>query len=161
MYYHFHMFRRLRKIIPSSLLLNIYKSYVQSKIEYGLSIWDCTTEFTLNLVQRIQNLLASIICNSFDYIHSRGIDLVRSLKLQTMREWRDYFLCVLMFKCIPGLATHYLSNDVTMHVVLHGYGTRSAENMDLYMPWCSKEIYRRSFSRFYHDTVAFMNYLFL
>ena len=37
------------------------------------------------------------------------------------------------------------SNDVTMHVDIHGYDTRSAENMDLYRPWCSKEIYNRSF----------------
>ena len=82
---------------------------------------------------------------NFDYIHSRGIDLVRSLKLQTIRERRDYFLCVLMFKCIHGLAPHYLSNDVTMHVDIHGYDTRSAENMDLYIPRCAKEIYKRSF----------------
>ena len=50
MYYYFHMFRRLRKILPSALLLNIYKTYVQSKIDYGLSIWGCTTEVN---VQRI------------------------------------------------------------------------------------------------------------
>ena len=145
MHYHFHMFRRLRKILPSALLLNIYKTYVQSKIDYGLSIWGCTTEVNLDRVQRIQNLLARIICNNFDYIHSRGIDLVRSYKLQTIRERRDYFLCVLMFKCIHGLAPHYLSNDVTMHVDIHWYDTRSAENMDLYIPRCAKEIYKRSF----------------
>ena len=114
-------------------------------IDYGLSIWDCTTEVNLNRAQRIQNLLARIICNNFDYIHSRGIDLVRSLKLQTIRGRRDYFLCVLMFKCIHGLAPHYLSNDVTMHVDIHGYDTRSAENMDLYIPRCAKEIYKRNF----------------
>ena len=145
MYYYFHMFRRLRKIPPSALLLNIYETYVQSKIDYGLTIWGCTTEVNLNRVQRIQNLLARIICDNFDYIHSRGIDLVRSLKLQTIRERRDYFLCVLMFKCIHGLAPHYLSNDVTMHVDIHGYDTRSAENMDLCIPRCVKEIYKRNF----------------
>ena len=61
MYYYFHMFRRLRKILPSALLLNIYKTYVQSKIDHRLSIWGCTTEVNLNRVQRIQNLLARII----------------------------------------------------------------------------------------------------
>ena len=98
MYYHFHMFRRLMKILPPALFLNIYKTYVQSKIDYGLSIWVCTTDVNLNRVQRIQNLLANIICNNFDYIHSRGIDFIRSLKLLTTRERRDFFLCVLMFK---------------------------------------------------------------
>ena len=38
-----------------------------------------------------------------------------------------------MFKCIHGLAPHYLSNGVTMHVDIHGYDTKSAENMDLYI----------------------------
>ena len=36
-----------------------------------------TTEANLNLVQKIQNLLARIICNNFYYIHPRGIDLIR------------------------------------------------------------------------------------
>ena len=61
MYYYVHMFRRLRKILSSQLLLNIYKSYVQSKIDYELSIWGCTTEANLDRMQRIQNLLARII----------------------------------------------------------------------------------------------------
>ena len=50
-----------------------------------------------------------------------------------------------MFKCIPGLAPHYLSNDVTMHVNIHGYIYKD-ENVDLYKPRCTKEIYKRSFS---------------
>ena len=73
MYYYFHMFRRLRKILPSALLLNIYKTYVQSKIDYGLSIWGCTTEVNLNRVQRIQNLLVRIICNNFHYTVRDGV----------------------------------------------------------------------------------------
>ena len=145
MYYYFHIFRRLRKILPFALLLNIYKTYVQSRIDYGLSIWGCTGEANLNRVLRIQNLLARIICSNFDYIHTRGFDLVRSLKLRTMRERREYLLCVLMFKCIHGLVPHYLSNDVTMHVDIHGYDTRSAENMDLFIARCTMEIYKRSF----------------
>ena len=145
MYYYFHMFRRLRKIIPSALLLNIYKTFVQSKIDYGLSIWGYTTEVDLNRVQWIQNLLARIICNNFDYIHSRGIDLVRSLKLQTTREKRDYFLCVIMFRCIHGLAPYYLSNDVTMHVDIDGYDTRSAENTNLYIPRCARRFIKEVF----------------
>ena len=45
-----------------------------------------------------------------------------------------------MFKCTHGLAPHYLSNDVTMHVdIKNGYDTRSAENMDLCIPRCWSE----------------------
>ena len=37
-----------------------------------------------------------------------------------------------MFKSSYGLAPYYLSNDITMHVDIHGYDTMSADNMDLY-----------------------------
>ena len=54
-------------------------------------------------------------------------------------------LCTIMSKCSHGLAPHYLSNAVTMHFDIHGYDTRSGDNMNLYLPHCSKEIYKRSF----------------
>ena len=145
MNYYLHVLRRLNKIFPKQLLLKVYKSYIQSKLDYGLSIWWCTTEGNLDRVQRIQNFCARIICNKYGYINTRGIDLVKSLKLQAIRERRDYFVCVLMFKCIHGLAPHYLSNDVTMVVDIHGYDTRSSENMDLYVPRYIKELCKRSF----------------
>ena len=144
MYYNVHMFRGLRKILPSQLLLNIYKSYVQSKIDYGLSIWGCTTEVNIDNIQRIQNLLTRITCDNFGYINFHGIE-IRTLRLQTIRERRDYFLCILMFKCIHGLAPHYLCNDATMFVDINVYDTRSTENMDLYLLRCSREIHIRSF----------------
>ena len=102
MNYYVHVLRRLIKIFPKQLLLKIYKSYVQSKLDYGLSIWGCTTEDNLDRVQRIQNFCARIICKNFDYINTRGIDLVDSLKIQTIRQRRDYFLSVLMFKAWFG-----------------------------------------------------------
>ena len=88
-YHYFHMFRRLKKIIPSALLLNIYKAFVNCE----LSIWGCAT-VNLNRVQRIQNLLARIISNNFNYIHSRGIDLARLLKLRPYEKGETTF-CVL------------------------------------------------------------------
>ena len=45
------------------------------------------------------------------------------------------------FSCIHGLAPNYVCNDVTMYVDIHGYDTRSGENMDLYMPRVIKDIY--------------------
>ena len=123
MNYYLHVLRRLNKIFPKQLLLTVYKSYIQDD---GLSIWGCTTEGNLDRVQRIQNFCARTICNNYDYINTRGIDLVKSLKLQIIRECRHYFLHVLMFKCIHGLAPHYLSNDVTTVVAIHSYNTRSS-----------------------------------
>ena len=104
------------------------------------------TEGDPDRVPIIQNYCERILCTNHDYINTRGIALVQSLQLQTIREHRYYFLYVLMFKCIHGLAPHYLSNDVTMVVDIHGYDTRSYENADLCVPICTKELCKRSFS---------------
>ena len=82
MNYYVHVLCRLNTIFPKQLLLKINKSYVQSKLDYGLSIWGCTTEGNLDRVQRIQNLCARIVCKNHDYINTRGIDIVDSLKIQ-------------------------------------------------------------------------------
>ena len=146
MNYYVHVLRQLNKIFPKQLLLKIYKSYVQSKLDYGLSIWGCTTEGNLDRVQWIKNFCARIICKNYDYINTRGIDLNNSLKIQPIGQCRNYFISVLMFKAIHGLAPHYLCNDVTMIVDVHGYNTRSSVNMNLYVPKYTKEICKRSFA---------------
>ena len=142
MYYYAHMFRCLGKILPSQLLHDIYKSYVQYKMNYGLVIWGCTTEANLDHVQRIQNLLARLMCNNFDYINFRVTEMVRTWRLQTVvKGRRDYILCILMFKCIHGLALQYLCNDVTMYVDINGYDTKSAQNIESIFNTLLKEIY--------------------
>ena len=77
------------------------------------------------------------------------------MKIQTIRQRREYYLSVLMFKAIHGLAPHYLCNDVIMIVDVHGYDTKISEIMNIYMCVCvcgpkyTKEICkckRRSFA---------------
>ena len=34
---------------------------------------------------------------------------------------------------MPGLAPHYVSNAVTMHVDIHEYDTKSTENINIYI----------------------------
>ena len=91
-----HVLRRLRRIFPRGLLLKIYKSYIQSRLGYGLTIWGCTTDTNLGKIQRIQSLAARIITGSFDPIHSRGVDIVRPLHLPLKRGGITFyvFLCL-------------------------------------------------------------------
>ena len=137
--YYISMLRRLRAIFPDTVLLKIYKAHIQPRFDYGITVWGCTTEYNLNKVQRIQNMAARIITGNFDYINCRGVDLVKSLKLLTVRERRDYFLCLLTFKCIHGLAPHYLSDRIDMVFDVNGYNTRSTNNMDIYLPSIKKD----------------------
>ena len=110
MYFHLSLLRRLRSIFPRGLLLQIYKSYIHPWLDYGITLYGCSTQQNIDLVQRVQNHAARLITGNFDYINCRWIDLVKSLNLYTVRDRRDYFLTSLMFKAIHGIAPTYLSD---------------------------------------------------
>ena len=38
--------------------------------------------------------------------------------------------CILVFKCVHGLARNYLNSDITVYVDIHGYDKKSRENME-------------------------------
>ena len=144
-HYHISLLRRLRCIFPMNLLLQVYKSYIQPRLDYGITLYGCSTQKNIDLVQRVQNHAARLIMGNFDCINCRGIDLVKSLDLYTIRERRDYFLTTLMFKAIHGIAPHYRSDCIDMHFDIHGYNTREAGSMNVYLPAVNKEMYRNSF----------------
>ncbi len=49
----------------------------------------------------------------------------------------EYFQCVLMYKCIHGIAPDYLANNVTMEVEVNNVNTR-AHHMNVYVPFSQK-----------------------
>ena len=57
MNYFIHVLRRLCRIFPRVLLLKVYKSYIQSKLEYGVTIWGCTTDTNLGKYSEFKALL--------------------------------------------------------------------------------------------------------
>ena len=144
LHYYVSLLRRLSNIFPRSILLKIYKAYIQPRFDYGVTVWGSTTEGNLNKIQRIQNLAARILTGNYDFINYRGIDLVKSLKLFNIRERRDYFLCVLIFKSIHGLAPYYLSDRVDMNFDILGYNTRSTHMMNVYLPAVKKDLFKNS-----------------
>ena len=50
-----------------------------------------------------------------------------------------------MFKAIHGIAPNYLSDRIDMHFDIHGYHTREAGSMNVYLPTVHKEMYKNSF----------------
>lgn len=144
MRFYVSMLRRLRKVFNKEIMLKIYRAYIQPKFDYGISLWGCTTESNLNKIQRIQNQAARLITGNFDYVNTRGIDLVKNLKLYNVRERRDYFITSLIFKAIHGIAPSYLSDNITMNFDIIGYNTRSTNTMNVYIPRPNKEMYRNS-----------------
>ena len=125
--------------------LQVYKSYIQPRLDCGITLYGCSTQKNIDLFQRVQNHAARLIMGNFDYINCRGIDLVKRLNLYTIRERRDYVFPTLMFKAIHVIAPQYLSDRIDMHFDIHGYDTREAGSMNVYLPAVHKEIYRNNF----------------
>ena len=98
---------RLKPVLPSQMLMYIYTSIIQPKIDYAISIWGYTTAHNINKVQRLQNRAARILTGNFDYVNTRCIDLVKNLGLMNVTQRRDYFMIIMMFKSIHGLVPDY------------------------------------------------------
>ena len=131
MYYHLSLLRRLRSIFPRDFL-QVHKSYIQPRLDYGINLYGCNTQKNIDLVQRVQNHAAMLITGNFDKINCRGPDLVKFLNLYTIVDRRYYFLTLLMFKAIHGIALNYLSGD-----------TRGCD-VELYLPTLRKEAIRNA-----------------
>ena len=144
MYFQLSLWKRLRRIFPKELLLKVYKNYIQLRLDYGIALCGCSTQKNIDLAQRVQNHAARLITGNFDYNNCRGIDLVKSLNLDTVRNRIEYFLTSLMFKAIHGIAPTYLSDRIVMDVDVNGYDTRGSD-MELYLPTLYEDMYRNSF----------------
>ena len=65
---------RLKMVLPRYLLMSIYTSIIQPRIDYAISIWGYTSSHNLNKMQRLQNRSTRIITRNYDYVNTRGID---------------------------------------------------------------------------------------
>ena len=61
-------------------------------------------------VQRMQNFAVRVICNNYDYINFRGIDMMKQFDWQTIEERRKFHIAILIYKYLNGMAPSYLSD---------------------------------------------------
>ena len=135
----------MKSFLPHHSLVQLYKSYNQPKIDYGITVWGYTSDCNIDKIQRMQNRAARAIYGNYDYINVRGIDLLRDLKVMNVKQRRDYFMALLVFKCIRGLAPEYLSNEIVMKVDTNERLTRHSNENDLYIPFVNTSIAENSF----------------
>ena len=141
--------RKLSKFLNKDLLSKIFITCIQPHIEYALTVWgDCSH---IDKIQRLQNQAARIICKNFDYVNFRGLRLVKQLGWMTCEERFKYLTCILMFKCIHGIAPSYLCNGVNLEHDVAVYNSRSKDSMNAHVPSWRTEYYKHSFN--YKSTI--------
>ena len=55
----------------------MYKSYIQPRLDYGITLYGSSTQKNIDLVQRVQNHAAQLIMGNFDCITLVGLTLLK------------------------------------------------------------------------------------
>lgn len=64
------IFFNLRKYLPTTALINIYRSWFESRIAYGLTLWGSANVTALRPIKTLQNFAVRLITKSERYSHS-------------------------------------------------------------------------------------------
>ena len=137
---------RVRNVAPREVLNKIYLSSIQPVIDYAICSWGFTFNYNIDKIQRLQNFAARIVSDNFNYINHRGLDIIKSLKWMNVRQRRNYFTLLLMFKCINGYAPDYLCNNVILACDLQSiYSLRSSHSMNVIVPSGNSSYLKSSF----------------
>ena len=67
------------------------------------------------------------------------------MKIRNVKQRRDYFMSLLMFKSIHGLAPDHLCNDIVMTIELSDRMLRNTHENDVVIPYVNVDITKRSF----------------
>ncbi len=90
------------------------------------------------------NRAATIITGNFDY-DVRGVELLKQLGLMNVKERRDYFMSMLVFKCVNGTAPFYLCNVLTPAASIHTLVNTSVSDNLLYIPYVNRDLFKQYF----------------
>ena len=136
---------RLKPVLPSQMLMYIYTSIIRPKIDFAISVWAIRPHITLIKCSGCKTA-ARILTGNFDYVNTRGIDLVKTLGLMNVSQIRDYFMIILMFKSIHGLVPNYLCDEITMQRDIAVRTTRSTINNNVHFPHITLECCKNAFA---------------
>ena len=91
-------------------------------------------------------MAARALLRNYDYINVQGNELLKQLEINNFRDRRIYYLILLTFKNIHGLAPHYSFNNILFLYEATGKYLRSFDSMNLYKPKVNKNIFKTSLS---------------
>ena len=144
---------RIRHILPFPQLMTVYLTTVQSVIDYGLNVWGSCNVRNRKMVQSLQNRCVRLITNNFDH-DVRSTFLIKELDLMTNDQRYQFYIGILVHKCLNGMAPTYLSDQFTFIRDLHEHNTRN-EHLLLIPPSLTNAM-KRSFA---HSAASLWNKL--
>ena len=125
--------QRLSSLMPLTHINNLYYAFIQSHIDYCLSIWGYTSNENIAKVQRFQNRAARILSQNFDY-NTTSESLIHNNGWLMVTERRDYLTLLNVYKALNNLSPLYLTDLFTYTSVIHERITRQTTTNVLYVP---------------------------
>jgi hypothetical protein len=136
--------RKTRNILPQSLRLKLFQSVSLPTIDYSCTVWGYFSKTILKHIERIEHMFARTITGNYDFINTRGGDLMKLLKMSTFENRLQYYTALIMYKSIHGLAPDHLLNNIVFTHEMSMRESRQSNFIDLYVPMPTCEIYRHS-----------------
>ena len=63
----------------------LYYAFIQPYFDYGLTVWGNTSVINIDKLQRLQNRIARVMCNNFNY-DVDGLSIVKELNWLNVRD---------------------------------------------------------------------------
>ena len=134
--YKVYTLRRLCITLNTPLLNTLYKTTIQPSIDYACSVWGNCSSKNREFIHRIQRRASRILIVT-KHFGARDISvskLFKDLKWQDFETRRDYFINMLMYRCIHGSAPVRLCNEIEMFYDRHGFNTRNSDSLNVVLP---------------------------
>ena len=97
-----YILRRLKQILPTDDINCVYYGIFQSIIDYCITVWGSAAQKYLCKIQKLPNRAAPLLAQNFDW-NIRGIDIVRGLGGQNVKERYCFSSCCLTYYLAPFL----------------------------------------------------------
>ncbi len=118
--------RRVRHTVPPTTLLQLYRSIVVPQFDYGDIVYESCIQNNLDRLQKMQNQAARIISGSSHRTYHN--DMYADLNWLSHKNRCLIHKCIIIYKCLNGMAPQYLNDKITCNDNVHKYCMRAAKD---------------------------------
>jgi hypothetical protein len=140
--FHTRALRHIRPFLTKDLANTIACGIVNSRLDYCNSLLYGTSSKNLASLQRIQNNLARVVCNSPYRTSSKP--LLKALHWLPVKERITYKIAIITYNCVTTKTPSYLSDLLQIH--MPSKNMRSSGNRTLVLHRCRTATASRSFT---------------
>ena len=140
--YHIRDIRRIRHLVPPSVLICLANALVSSRLDYCNSILVGISKSNISKLQRIQNSLARAITKTPKFEHITPV--LKSLHWLPIEQRISFKVGLLVYKALHHDQPFYLRSKLAYQT--HRYVTRSSDTLILFVPETKTVLGRRAFS---------------